>query len=128
MFRFWLLLCVFAAMFGSAAFSQENRGDLGVDLQDVTKEEADQLGWEAPRGAKVRTADPGSPAEKAGLKVGDIILSVDRTEIENAADFNAIVDGKRAGTEVRLRALSKGREVRVVAVMAEPATAVTCGR
>ena len=119
MLRLLLMLSVFAAVLGGAAVGQESRGYLGVDLQDVTREEADRLGWEAPRGAKVRNVDPGSPAEKAGLKVGDIILSLDRTEIDNAADFSASVDGKRAGSEVRLRVLSKGREQRVAALLGE---------
>jgi len=53
--------------------------------------------------AKVRKTEPGPPPENAGLKVGDMVLSLDRTQIDNAADFNASVEGRHAGTEVRLR-------------------------
>ena len=50
MMRLWVLLCLFVPLLGGAAVGQETRGSLGVEIQDVTKEEADKLGWEAPRG------------------------------------------------------------------------------
>ena len=48
-------------------------GWLGVELADLTKAEADALGWEGPRGAKVVKAAPGGPAEAAGVQAGDVL-------------------------------------------------------
>jgi WD40 repeat protein len=103
-----------------AAWAQEQRKAwLGAELRDVSKDEADKLGWDVPRGAKVTASMPGSPAEKAGLKAGDIVLAVDRTEIDTAAELNAVIDTKPPGTEVRLSVLSGGRDRRMSATLAE---------
>ena len=72
---------------------QQSAG-FGAEVVDVPKPEADKLGWDAPHGAKVSRIEPGSPADKAGIALGDIVLSLDRTEIDNAADFNASLEGK----------------------------------
>jgi serine protease Do len=106
MFRFCLLLCVFAALLSGAASAQEGRGWFGAEVVDVTKAEADKLGWDAPHGAKVSRIEPGSPAEKAGLKDGDMLL--DRIAIDNVADFTAGVASRRPGTEPKLRARLTG--------------------
>ena len=93
-------------MLGGAAVGQDTRGYLGVGCsQDLTKVEADKLGWDAPHGAKVSRIEPGSPAEQVKLKIGDILLLLDRMAIDNAADFNASLANRRPGAEVRLRAL-----------------------
>jgi serine protease Do len=106
------------AILSGATQAQQNVR-FGAQVVDVPKPEADKLGWDAPHGAKVSGIEPGSPAERAGITVGDIVLSLDRTEVDNAADFNASVEGKRPGSEIRLRVLSKGRELRVAVVLDE---------
>jgi S1-C subfamily serine protease len=63
----------------------------GEELENVTREEADALGWEAPRGVKVVNAAPGGPAETAGLLPGDIIVSLNGLEIENAEHCFALL-------------------------------------
>ena len=63
-------------------------------------------------------ARAGSPADKAGLKNGDIILSIDRSVIDNSSDVEAYLAGKQPGTELRLQVLSGGRERRVTATLA----------
>jgi WD40 repeat protein len=109
---------VLALLFAGSAQAQ-NAGWLGADTRDVTKAESDQLGWDSPHGAKVtNTPAPGSPAEKAGIRNGDIILSIDRTVIDNSADVTAYLVGKQPGTELRLQILSGGRERRVTATLA----------
>jgi hypothetical protein len=75
-----------AVLIGGAASAQEGKGWLGADVLDVTKAEADKLGWDLPRGAKVGVVASGSPAEKAGLKTDDIIPSIDRMMIESGSD------------------------------------------
>ncbi|MET0194026.1 MAG: PDZ domain-containing protein, partial [Hyphomicrobiaceae bacterium] len=113
------LLLLFAGPFLAPALAQDNKGWLGVETQDVTKAESDQLGWDSPHGAKVTKAPaPGSPAEKAGIRNGDIILAIDRTVIDNSADVDVYLAGKQPGTELRLQVLSAGRERRVTATLA----------
>ena len=81
----------------------------GADVLDVTKAEADKLGWDAPHGAKLGVVAPRSPAENAGLKTGDIILSIDRIMVETSSDIDATIAVKRAGDQLRVQVLSAGR-------------------
>ena len=119
---FVVALSICVAALGTTALAQQGGGWFGAEVVDVTKAEADKLGWDAPHGAKVSRIEPGSPAEKAGLKVGDIILALDRTVIDNAADFTASLESRRSGAEVRLRVLSDGREIGVAVVLGERRT------
>ena len=76
-----LLVVVLGLLIGGVASAQEPKGWFGAAVQDVTKEEADKLRWDAPHGAKVREVQAGSPAEKAGLKVGDKVASGESVEV-----------------------------------------------
>jgi predicted metalloprotease with PDZ domain len=69
---------------GGAVLAQEASGWFGADMLDVSKTEADTLGWDAPHGAKLGVVASGSPAEKGGLKSGDIILSIDRIMLDSS--------------------------------------------
>ena len=122
--RYVVLVCVaLAVLAAGGAWAQEaGSGWLGVYVEDLTKEEADALGWEAPRGAKVVKPMPGSPAEAAGLQPGDVLVTLDGVEIENVKAFIEAVSKKAAGTEVRLAISRAGREKRLaVKLGARPA-------
>jgi S1-C subfamily serine protease len=80
----FVLVCVL--LISDTAPAQDAKGWLGADVQDVTKAEADNLGWDSPHGAKLVVVAMGSPADKAGLKTGDIILSIDRTVIDTSSE------------------------------------------
>ena len=73
-------------------------------------------------------AAKGSPAEKAGLKAGDLIIGIERSFIDSAVEFKAALEAKSVGSELRLRVVSGGRERRVTLVAAQvrrvPARAV----
>src|SRR6478735_2036424 len=95
-----VLIVTSALLFAGAANAQDPSGWLGVETRDVTKAESDQLGWDSPHGAKVvNTPAPGSPADRAGIKQGDIILSLDRSVVDNSTDVDAYLAGKQPGTE-----------------------------
>jgi len=66
---------------GTAAF--------GLRVQDLTPEIAEQLDVEPDVGVLVTSVEPGSPAEEAGLRRGDLILEVDRTEVKSTSDLQA---------------------------------------
>jgi WD40 repeat protein len=111
-----------ALLAGRANAQEQAKGWLGVELGDVTKEEAAKLGWEAPRGAKVVKPVEGSPAAAAGLQPGDIVIAIDKLVIDSAADFDAAIGGTGPGAAVKLRLLRGGREKTVsVTLAAHPA-------
>lgn len=106
--RLFLFLAVAGLMGGRTAAQEANF--LGVRVGDLTKEEAQELGWEAPRGAKVIHPVPGGPAAGAGLQQGDIILSLDGVEIANYRHFLSQLHTKTPGAEIKLGVLRKGKE------------------
>jgi WD40 repeat protein len=112
-----LSISICVATLSGAAQAQDNATWFGAEVVDVTKAEADKLGWDAPHGAKVARMEPGSPATRAGLKVGDIILTLDRTELDGASDFTSRMDSTRPGAELRLRVLSGKRVIGLVATL-----------
>jgi S1-C subfamily serine protease len=115
---FVVALSICLAAVSDTALAQQGGGWFGATVVDVTKEEADKLGWDAPHGAKVtNTPTAGSPADRAGIKSGDIILSIDRMVIDGSADLDAFLAGKQPGTELRLQVLSAGRVRGVVATL-----------
>ncbi|RLA09675.1 MAG: serine peptidase [Gammaproteobacteria bacterium] len=86
------------------------RGWLGVLIQDVTRGLAESFGMDQPRGALVAKVLPDSPAEKAGLQVGDIVVSYDGEEIIYSADLPPLVGGGDVGHKARLSVLRGGKE------------------
>jgi membrane-associated protease RseP (regulator of RpoE activity) len=107
-----ILRCLFVLvsmlLIGSSASAQDAKGWLGADVQDVTKAEADKLGWDIPHGAKVGLVASGSPADKAGLKPGDVVRAMDGIEIETSGVFERAIDAKTPGAQTSLLVLSAG--------------------
>jgi serine protease Do len=60
---------------------------LGLRVQDLTDELSEQLGVDGEKGVVVTEVENGSPAAKAGMRRGDVILEVDQTEVANVAEF-----------------------------------------
>ncbi|MCI0666900.1 MAG: DegQ family serine endoprotease [Methylococcaceae bacterium] len=77
-----------------------NRGWLGVQVQDVTRELAESFGMQRPHGALVARVLPNSPAEKAGFLVGDVIVDFNGQEIETSASLPPIVGMTPIGEKV----------------------------
>ncbi len=87
------------------------RGWLGVLIQDVSRQLAESFGLERPVGALVARVLPKSPAEEAGLKVGDIIIEYNGHPIERSADLPPLVGMTRVGTVATLKVLREGKAI-----------------
>jgi serine protease Do len=87
------------------------RGFLGVQIQRVTPEIAESLGLEKNRGALVASLSKDAPAEKAGVKVGDVIVEFDGKEIKDSNELPIIVARTPVGQKVRMKVLRDKKEV-----------------
>ena len=87
-----------------------HRGMLGVGIQDVTAELAQNFGLKDIRGVIVNSAAQGSPAEKAGLKRGDVIVSVNGANITDGNDLRNKIAQTAPGTEVSIGYLRDNKE------------------
>ncbi len=85
------------------------RGWLGVYIQEVTYELAETFGLEKPVGALVSQVIEGSPAEKHGIKAGDVILSFNGKSIIDSANLPPLVGRVPVGDKARVRLLRDGK-------------------
>lgn len=85
------------------------RGFLGVSLQPVDKDIADGFGLSKPEGVLVSDVVKDSPADKAGLKQGDIILECNKTPIKSAQSFRNEVSLSSPGHGITLKVNRKGQ-------------------
>jgi Do/DeqQ family serine protease len=92
---------------------------LGAKLQEVTPDIADSLGLKVPTGALVASVAAGSPAAHAGLKAGDLIVSVDGATVEDPNGFDYRFATKPLGGTAQIGIRRQGREM-VVPVALEP--------
>jgi serine protease Do len=103
-----------------------SRGRLGVSIQEVTKELALSFKLEGASGALIASVEPGSPAQKAGLQRGDVLLKYDGKAIENAVELPRLVAGSRPGTTVTLDLWRQGTNRSVTVTLGEfPGEAAT---
>jgi serine protease Do len=86
------------------------RGWIGVQVQPVTKEIADSLGMKETEGALVSGTQPDSPAAKAGLKVGDVITSLNGAKVKDSRDLARQVAGIAPNTPVQIGFLRNGKQ------------------
>ncbi|GAD23725.1 DegQ family serine endoprotease [Acidovorax sp. MR-S7] len=94
---------------------------LGVTVQEVNQTLADSFGLDKPQGALVADVQKGGPADKAGLRSGDVIRSVDGQPIVSSSDLPAFVSQTAPGTQVRLQVWRHGRSEDVTATLGNAA-------
>ena len=85
------------------------RGWLGVQIQDVTRELAESFGMKKPQGALVSKVLPKSPAEAAGLQVGDIITDYNKQEIISSSSLPPLVGATKIGDSAALKLIRQGQ-------------------
>ena len=95
------------------------RGYLGVLIQKVTPEIADSLGMDRGRGALVANVSKDGPAEKAGVKVGDVIIEFDGKEIKDSGDLPIVVARTPVDRKVRMKVLRDKKELQLTVSVGE---------
>ncbi|MEZ9410127.1 MULTISPECIES: Do family serine endopeptidase [Vibrio] len=90
-------------------FGEVKRGMLGVQGGEVTSELAEALGYESSKGAFVSQIVPDSAADKAGLKAGDIIVSINGKRIDTFSELRAKVATLGAGKQIELGVIRDGK-------------------
>jgi serine protease Do len=95
------------------------RGFLGVFIQDVTRELSQAMDLRTTRGALVSEVTSGGAADEAGLEEGDLILALDRKEIENSADLRLRISSTSPGSHVALTVLRDGKTLDLDVILAE---------
>lgn len=97
-----------------------SRGRLGVIVQDLTPELASAFKLKQHKGAVIAQVVKGSPADKAGLKVGDIVTKANGKKVTKSADLRNAIGLIRIGDKVTLSILRNGKAKTVRAVIEEP--------
>ena len=91
------------------------RGRIGVTVQEVSQSLADSFGLKKPDGALVSSVEKDSPAQKAGIEAGDVILKIDGKDVGRSIDLSSRVADLKPGAKAKLEVWRKGgtREITV---------------
>ncbi len=96
------------------------RGAMGAQAQDLSPELAAAFGISQQQGAVVTQVSSGSPADKAGMKTGDVITHINGRLVRDATDVRNRIGLLRIGQKVEMRVLRNGKERQLQAVIEEP--------
>lgn len=96
---------------------QVKYGWLGAVVQDLNREMADSYGLKGAKGALVSSINPNSPAAKAGLKRGDVVLSIDGKPVSSHSDLTRKIGQTPAGTKIKLDVADQSGKKRSVDVL-----------
>ncbi len=95
------------------------RGWLGVSIQEVTSDLAEEFGVRNLKGALVSRVMKGSPADKAGIKQGDVILQYNGKDVEDTGHLRNMVSQTPIASKVKVRLLRQKKEVEVEVAVSE---------
>ncbi len=90
------------------AYGEVKRGRIGIELEDLTPDIAEALHIDVSGGAIVSRVEPGSPARRAGIRPGDVIIEVDGSPVRNSTDLRNRVGLTPVGQTMRLTILRHG--------------------
>ncbi len=94
-------------------YGKIERGYIGVSIKDVDSKEAKGLGLDKAKGVLIQNVIKGGAGDDAGLKTGDVILSVDGTEVNAANQLQTVIGSKRPGESVKLSVFRDGKTIEI---------------
>ncbi len=95
------------------------RGWMGVSIQNLTEELAKSLGIKETEGALVSGIEKGSPADKAGLKRGDLVVQLDGKKVVDSTGLRNMVSAIAPGTKVNIKVVREGKEQTIAMTLGE---------
>ena len=102
-------------------YGEVRRGRIGISVQDLTPDIAAALGTRSTSGAIIAAVEPGSPADRAGLRRGDVVIAIDGAEVRSATQVRNHVGLKRVGDPVTLTVERNGaRDTLTARIEEEP--------
>lgn len=101
-------------------YGEVRRGTLGVTGTELTPDLAESFGYDGTSGAFVNEIMPDSAAEKAGIRPGDIIISINGKKIASFGELRATIATLGAGADVTLGIVREGKEISVDVTLQEP--------
>src|SRR5579864_8416914 len=108
-------------------YGSVKRGQLGVSMYTVTPDIAHSLGLPSVVGALVSQVVDGSPAERAGIRTGDVITAVNGQPVKSNSELRNTIGLLRVGDKVDIGLLRDGKPLRVMAVIADTTAELTGG-
>lgn len=96
-----------------------SRGWIGVGVQDLTSDLARTMGLGNTRGALINQVEPGTPAARGGIQVGDVVTAIDGSAVTCAHDLVRSITRRGVGEQVNLTVLRNGRTHTVTVTTAE---------
>jgi predicted metalloprotease with PDZ domain len=97
----------------------KERGWLGVSVQDITEEIAKSMKLKDRSGALIADVFKGDPADKAGLKSGDVVTEINDKKIRDTRELLMLIAGFRVGETVKIKVLREGQEKLINITIAE---------
>jgi Do/DeqQ family serine protease len=104
-------------------YGQVKRGRIGVEIQDLTPEIAQAMNATQTTGAVIRRVDPGSPAERAGLRSGDLVVAVNGVPVRSGTQLRNTIGLSRIGDAVGLTVIRRGGGEQQLEIRVEQAAA-----
>jgi len=103
-------------------YGEVKRGVVGVKLRDLTPEATESLKLINARGVEISEVAPGSPADRAGVKVGEVVVSMNGVAVQGAAQLRNALALLRVGQSVEIRLLRDGVERSVTLTISPPSS------
>jgi serine protease Do len=103
------------------------RGRLGIGIQPLTKELAQSFGLETTDGVVVVNVEDGSPADKSGLRLGDVIVSYNGERIDQANELPRLVAGTKPGEKAAVEIVREGKREKLDVAVGEASAAAAAG-
>lgn len=106
-----------ATVHADTPHSSKPSGRLGIQMSEVDSVLRDAMGVPKGQGVFVHEVEAGSPAAKAGIKVADIVLEIERTPIADPADARQVLDGHKKGDKIDVLVLRDKKRQHLTATL-----------